>query len=472
MTDNRLRPAAANSLQLIKSWREWIDLQSESLEWQSAVTVRRRVVVDFVLPETAFETTAARAGIFVPLGFVAKGESAARPIARDEGGRLVPTLGRDRSTQLAQLILAEGAESLAEPLKSLLVGIPGATPDDAAARIEKLGNELLIAVKAGATYDPDILRLATHLVTNYLLFIEVDRRGSPHRVMSFEYELPVSHRRRGLRDIPQMLGWTATSIWAEVSASGRATYEVTVTAPEGTEISVAQLVLFPEYGESVATATANAVVAGTFVGPGTRPSARLSVGGVTSGRAFLRVDLAPSRAYILGVLVTAVFAAAILTVGFERLPQIITAVDASTALLLAGPTLFAALVARPRRGGPGTQLLAAARMVLLLTGLLTFLAAGTLVTTKSLPHLHEQWRALAIVAWVSSAILLVSVLSPGAALRARRARTRQARPHATGKDILEAGSQPRAGRRLPDEAVLPRLFRAWRARRKAEARDG
>lgn len=124
------------------------------------------------------------------------------------------------------------------------------------------------------------------------------------------------------------------------------------------------------------------------------------------------VRLRPDVRYPAAVLSGALFAAGVLSVGYLRLRFLTHHVDASVAVLLAGPALFGALVAAPRSTLPGAQLIVAARAALVVATVLTFLAAGALV---ALPYGDCQkvvWSSFSVAAWVVVVVLAYGVLRP------------------------------------------------------------
>jgi hypothetical protein len=388
-------------LALIASWPEWVLSRSERLEWSTTEIVSVTAVVEFVLPSAA-QASESNATVYLPFTTIPK-DSAVRTDVTDEAGARLATLPFTESNQITVDALLDGATQTAPSLRGderfarLIAEIVQTDPYTSVASLRAL--EEHVANTPLAT-DHFFRSLVDVLARDYLLVAALNDPDRPHRVITYRYDMPWTIR-RGIRQIPAMLGWTATAVYISFTLGRAAAYEAEISAPNGTYLSWVQLIDIPRAGARAVTA---------FVSP---RSVRLAVAGPQPslrGSALLR--LFPDRSYIAGVVITAVFAAAILTAGRFRLHAIKENVDATTTLLLAGPTLFSALVARVGRARPGAQLITVARAILLLTGVLTFIAAGTLVTTNGPPRLLVIWDILLAAAWLASGVLLPGALRP------------------------------------------------------------
>ncbi|WP_121247105.1 hypothetical protein [Solirubrobacter pauli] len=139
--------------------------------------------------------------------------------------------------------------------------------------------------------------------------------------------------------------------------------------------------------------------------------------------ALLAMQLTARPRYVAGILAAAALAAFALTAGRYAVPALVKEADAAVTLMLAGPTLFAGIIASPARGGVGAQLLWAARAVLRLTGLLVFAAAVALVVVQPAECIKSVWLVLAAGCWLSTLVLVVGLMSPGTHIRLRRIRS-------------------------------------------------
>jgi hypothetical protein len=434
---NSRRASALSTLSLMLSSREWLHARREAISLKSASTVRREVQVDFSLRGDRGDFADEEAGsyVYLPLAFIRKDHEAGSLVVQDETGARVPTLSEIESKayafeMLSALLDSEATDSHAldenAELKTLMLVIASAQPSQARVALDRLLEVDLDDADGG--YGRSLLALAKDFTESFPLLVEISAEDPRHRSLIFTTSPSTQSFRRGLRAIPRRLGWAPSSLWIAVpNLSYGRVYEITVDAPEGASISSARLLT---WGSNDGEKTVD--VADSFLGPTRTQTARLGITNPSAPEGWLVVELAPSRSYIAGALAVALLAAVMLTVGRQRLGVVTSSVDAATTLLLAGPTLFSTVVARPGRGTPADQLLVAARGVLVLAGVLTFLAAGSLVTVDSLSQLQSIWLALTLAAWVSAAILLVSLVSPVAGRRASKARRGSPIPHRVG----------------------------------------
>ena len=271
------------------------------------------------------------------------------------------------------------------------------------------------------------------LVDNQLIFIGDKSPSATPRVITVEYEeeisRPDSNRsiRSRLRSAAELLGWRDTSV--QMSAGDLGCAEITelrFQAPDGVGLSQATAVLLSPAGRVERyPAVVNPRSPGRFA-----TAALSSVPAWATG--YLQVKMRPDRGYPAAVTLTAVFAAVILTLGRVHLKTIHAdaALDPAITLLLAGPTVFAALIAQPGRGSPAARMLVGARFALILAGLWTFTAAAALVSYPYGETLRVMWLVLVIVSWVT-AFTLFGVFSPS--LRFLRARRQTADPKRTAR---------------------------------------
>lgn len=412
------------TLQMLISSRDWMHSREETITWRNAAIVDREIRIDFSLPESVQSVAEDQSYCYVPLTVIRKNHESTSLIVYDEAGNRVPALSATESMRYAAEIMVAVLEQIAdEPSvddlvarRNLVNEIAFADSDEANLALRRLGD---LTDGKGLKGEGGLLwSIASSFVDSFPLMVEIPAGNRGHRSFTFRTSVPMHRMRIGMSAILRTLGWTASSLWIDLPNLGRSqSYEVIVNAPEGAEISLARLIAWD------ASSASKVHTKKEFLGPGRLPFVRLGVVDIPpSSSALLAVDLAPNRSYSAGVLVTSLLAAIMLTVGWHQLGTVMTSSDAATTLLLAGPTLFSALVAQPGRGFLGAQFLIAARAVLLLVGLLTFMAAGTLVTIDSYSLLGTLWLILALLAWLCSAVLFVGVVSPGVDWRAAKAR--------------------------------------------------
>lgn len=417
-TPSEERLSADLSLRLLLSMQDWISSRREDIDWESRTSVRRETQIDFQLPADE-RSVAEEAGVLrMPLTLIRKDYDFGPLVVRDEHGDRLPTLSTVESTDYAgAMLLAAAARDeveVDEDLSALIMTVAGPNRSAAAAALPKL--ERLLEEQAGR--NALLARLADWFSYTFPLIVELESFPRGRRSLVFEAFLPARTSHTGLRTIPSLLGWTASTMRIDLPYLGAArTSEANLHAPEGASISAAQLRILRDTPEGPE------VTLDGFAGPQRTPAVRV---GFNRAQRFsngvLLVDLVPNRTYTGGVLLTALFVAAILTIGRARLGTVATEVDAAATVLLAGPTLFSALVARPGRGSAAAHFVTAARGVLVLSGLLAFVAAGSLVAVDSVACLRDIWLPLVVLSWLSSTVLLFSVISPGVILRMRQIR--------------------------------------------------
>lgn len=397
------------NLTLIGRWSTWVTRRSEVIDFPDRSTARRVTTVT-VAPDVLPDRPKLAGAEWLPLTSLRK-DKPGSIVVRDEAGALVPILNRAESEKLGGEILAALASALTdgraagdERLQRLIQSCATASAGDSTEATENL--HAFVANSTFDALDRDLFMfLARDVSTNYFLFAPFSvADGRARRLLTYETRQEVVSIRRSVRDLPRLLGWTSTSIWLATPVVGTgAVYEVSIAAPDRTYVVGARMVTLT--GERAATQVVKA-------SPGLPVT--LAVTGVAqNSNGVVAFDLAPSPSYIGGVLATAVLAAVVLTLGTLHVHTLVDRADAATTLLLAGPTLFAGLVAQPGRGSVGAQLLIAARGVLLLTGLLTFLAAATLVGVACSSIITQAWVVLTATAWTLVGILLLSLISPG-----------------------------------------------------------
>ena len=392
-------------------WSSWIHVRSESVEWISATTTHWNVAVEFS-PQRFRDEPADLRTLDLPLAMLDKETVERRPTVRNESGDRVPTLSianaNERSVEMVIGITALGnrdwnpGDALVDHFRSIVEAPPA-----------KAKAQLAALADCGHDIPKNAMWLLEVLARGHLLFVTVEAGSAIRNIATFEYSMHLPGPPVGIGAIGEKLGWTrATRTLSTAAVAQAASYEIAVAAPEGAAISKAEMSVSPSDWEPSMSATNHAAprIAGEFLGPGRRRAVRISVKGApTNALGVLRVEVSPDWAYPAVVLVTAVFAACLLTVGWLNLDVVRDETEAAVALLLAGPTLFAALVSRVGRAGPAAQFLVAARVVLLLSGLLTFIAAGSLVAADSESRQESLWAVLVALAWLTCIVLLFAV---------------------------------------------------------------
>jgi hypothetical protein len=214
--------------------------------------------------------------------------------------------------------------------------------------------------------------------------------------------------RRMIRRLIQRLGWRETRTFISLPAPLLAgAYELAVEVPEGVVLTRVRVIsLTPGIPTARIRQTGRlALIEIEDAGPG--------------WWGYVEVDQRAESAYPLAVFLTAATVALVLSGGLLRLRSLAESPEAAGAILLAIPALFATLVAQPGRGTPAARLLTGARVVLVLTGVLAYIAAVMLVFYPSdaarprlSPALDLFWFVDMIVAWSLVGLLTLPLFGP------------------------------------------------------------
>jgi len=120
----------------MKDWGGWIHRRVESIGLSDAKAERRRVSIDFTLPESCVAISTGSGGVslhFVPIAMLRKGPLTDFNL-RDESGNALPLLTKRRNGTLAASVLKLFAEERLAAAK----GAPTALPPEIAQDIEEI----------------------------------------------------------------------------------------------------------------------------------------------------------------------------------------------------------------------------------------------------------------------------------------------------------------------------------------------
>jgi hypothetical protein len=231
--------------ELIANPKSWVNRRVETTELLSHEETRRRVSVDFTLPDATLDELLIESGVAVPISALTK-QPRRNFDVRDESGRAIPVLGRQENGDLAHIALLNAAwvavggdppleafEMLAADLRQIVFR-PPEEAEDALAFFEGsavAGDPLRSAVLG----NPTCRSLLNTLWSNYVLFVVLTPGGPNRRIVKFSYgdefsKIPLSERlhprtiaRRLWRPdrvpffIPYQAGWRAASFHAEIA---------------------------------------------------------------------------------------------------------------------------------------------------------------------------------------------------------------------------------------------------------------
>jgi hypothetical protein len=239
-------------------------------------------------------------------------------------------------------------------------------------------------------------------------------RAEGRQFVRVTYDLAMDESRLSLRGVIESLGWSEKLFSLTVPGlEAPCPYEFEIETPDGIDLTDARTVTEPAGATTIAAQSRSARI-GRFV--------RVSQASVRPEAAIvLSVRMRPQRSYPFAVLLTASIATLILTWGWRRLGALADAPDAAVAVLLAVPVLFATLIAQPGRGSPAARLVTGARAILVVCGILTYLAAVVLVLypgqkgTQIIPLaglLRTVWFIDTAACWGLVFVLLAPLYGP------------------------------------------------------------
>jgi hypothetical protein len=386
----------------------WISCRSEQIDFLDERTLRRRVTVQFEVPDLDLpllhslpqppteaeddyddEAPPARQVFFAPIALLDKGYV---PFLRVESaaGETLPILQREDNEALAACVLqkvaqAELGRDRAEALKADLAAVAG---QEKAAVPEAARDSKVLGTLA------DELRCAFILATP-LMDIGVGEQC----VVSYTYERPAPFT----RDLQATLGWRPTVYTADVPLLGMSSsYDIDLRVPDDVLVSAAD-VEPEEKGVSRAVHCR---------GSGAHLHVRGAPRGVQGGRATL--ELVPRWEGVLMAALLVTFAnTLILGAGGVWTKEVNDADEVTAALLLGVPALLGAFLARPgehrlvSRLLIGVRTLVAASVVLSLAGIAVVVhASGKSMGAEG----KTAWWVLFAVSAVLTAIVAVGVI--------------------------------------------------------------
>jgi hypothetical protein len=418
----------------------WIHRRVETIQFVDERTVRRHVSVDFSLPfrrlvpfefsphmEMTPRTLEAPAPgatstassprerahpvYVVPIATLNKSVLTAFDL-RNEAGEALPLLTRTENSRVAGAALTAVAETyldrynrtLGDVLRADLHTVAGGEPSEARAALDRVLRAVGPEREARELLARDdrfnfLMRL---LATGFLVLVRLDDRMS-RRVIKFSYEEPFPRPRELMRTIFDHLNWTPTILsWDAPGAAYGASYHLEVELPS--DLEVMSCVLHTgdgrgDYRLINGTAARRAHVYVSQLARDATAQARVS----TRARRPGIVRAAPAVAALNALMMTG---------GGFRLKELSADSGGAAALLVLGPALLAAYVARPGEHGLVTELLLTVRRILFLSAAMAVAAASALVVQFQGRTLIGTWWTLTGVAWAAAILLTLSFILP------------------------------------------------------------
>jgi hypothetical protein len=399
----------------------WINRRVETIELLSHEETRRRVSIDFTLPEKKKTELDTEHGVVVPISVLTK-EARKNFDLRDENGGAVPVLGKKSNAALSHIAVMNAAlDALPEDpapeafdlLWSDLRQVVAATPEqaDEALSVFVWNAEAGDSLRSTIWQDDTCRSLLRLLQDNYVLFAVLDTGGPKRRILKYSYSEDFETTVEGSlseRLAPNVL-WERASrpdrihFLVECPAAWRAaSFHVEVAIPE--ELRVEAAVLADEEGEPVSDPTFNRNRASLYA---SEPLSEESVSDVF-------ITVAPEkRGRTMQAAATAVVVTSLLWLGVHSGLDAKEA-DAAVSLLLAGAALYSGITAVRGEHALVTKLFSASRRWLGVVGLAALVASASLAMQVPDPHPVGTWKIAAIAGAIASIRLVWSAIrAPG-----------------------------------------------------------
>lgn len=408
---------------------EWVNRRVETFELLGAGWARRRVSLDFQLPDELLGLKLEEELDAVPVTLMYKEPLLAFDIW-DEEGRPLPLASAARGLALGQAMLLAVAEELLDKVPTAAVGadlrmIAGGDPVLARSHLGRMkfaATEEFPALLAsvaehlGASEkeawnerrelmeDVIFVGLLNDLAENYLLLVDEKPSATRRRIFKFVYEHAVSSGEATAgRWLATRMGWTATRYGFRTPAANKArSYHCEMQAPPALEITQARLVagqvgvLDEQRGVRGIVHLHTARQLPTYVA-----SARFVVSLRSTRLGFLR------PAVVIGGLTCV-----LLWAGLWRLPELQRGAEATSAFLVLVPGLLAAYLAQAGEHEIASSLRSGVRIALVTSGACAITAGAMLVGSLRADILEFGWTALSILSSFCVALLLLAAFLP------------------------------------------------------------
>lgn len=389
---------------------EWVRRRVEQITFVDEGTVRRRVSVDFELPQ--WYATRHLPTWFAPLALLMK-----KPLVnfdlRDENEAVLPLLGSDGSQSVviaalityAASVLQERGLSLGVDVKQDLEAVAKCDLTEAEQAVSRLFEDRRSRdERRSLRRHPSMRGLAEDMAVNFPLLVGIDR-PTKRRVVKFSYleELP-----QPPRNLKRTLGWTSSTFVFPLGGIGMTrSYHCELGAPAELEIQEAELISFSGRRKKK-TSHKTRESCGEWVHLRASTTSPQSRGALISHLRAPPAGMPATSAFL------AVGISLLLTGGAVFHQRIADSADAASAILLTLPAAIAAYLGRPAHD-LSRRLLKGVRMLNWAIAVLVFLAAATMALGLKEDRgslILVAWASLAAVAWVITLILCLSAALP------------------------------------------------------------
>lgn len=401
---------------------KWLIRRNETVEFVGESRVQRNTIFECTIPDPPQGWPSERAfAQYLPLSLIVKEPLCGFDLTSGAGipCPLPPWDQRVWAVWSLLVVAAEGVlrrplpDSTVNRLRSIV-----SSEDPEARRIlnewdGSEGPDGLIGTELAS--DPVFRRLLEDLTSFTVLLVVAEPSDSPFRVFKLSFDEPIlwswaqRRRARGTTTrigLQRRLGWRRTPLEFLTPGLGDVnSYHFEIESPGGLEIVQARM-----YGLAHGKIAEKAEDTNAL---GSR--AHLHLRGLESETGTVIISMRPAQKGIMGAaLILGLFTAVLMTVGAFLPAQLLALhqqAGAAGGLLLLVPGIVAAYMATaPGEHVAVSKILLPVRVLLLLLGLICYLAAGTLVLRMHEESLSMTWKVFAVAAWACYLSFLVSRL--------------------------------------------------------------
>jgi hypothetical protein len=435
-SDNQLdEDLGVVTLEAFQDWR-WVERRVESVTFLDDTTVKRRVSVDFAVPEfwvSALPQNSGEPPTFrLPLALLRKQGLIGFDL-RDEAGEALPLLTREENSSIAQATLLQVARAIGEdPPTPMRGAVPKPIRDELKLITSGPAESALIVWSALErskefpdeepesaecrewrrllTNDDKFVRLARDFAEGFPLIVPVTCELGTRRILKYSYQTAVPPRRPSSRrrQLARSVGWRARTEQVDTPSIGQGgCFHLEVQAPEGLQITRGLLSPAKPVKPTVwQKALPDVIKLGSE-----RVHLHIAALGHAGGTAWVNFRARPaviSRAgFATGMLTTVA-----LTIAALAHSVLQSNIEPAVALLLLVPTALSIYVARPQEPIVTTGLLLGQRMLAACCGALAIIAASILVTGQTCRSAAggvtcEQWPA---TPWLLTALAVCAAI--------------------------------------------------------------
>jgi hypothetical protein len=395
--------------------RSWINRRVERIEYLDDRSVRRRISIDFTVPEDDWLHDGP---LHLPVGLFVK-EPLTNFSFTDERGEPLPMLTAEQNGAITTTVLRELARVPNEQLVDFIVDeyierLVFAHAADAKTRDDALFKIFQPGTHVGATlYGFLPFRvLAYDMAENFIVYVRVgpEEKGTRRIIkLSFDRGEIAARPRKPL----ERLGFVPVTDAFEIPAAGlAASYHVEIEPPADMRVAAAMFFGLRD-GEIVWRRTADALT----------PTAHLNLTYLDRGVGRVLIAVRAESAVLIGAALYSFLNAVALAFVLSRLGEFADqrSFDAVVAVLLAVPGAALAYIVRPGEHPIVSTFLRAIRLLALVAAITSFTAAMVLFAGYKEGQLYHWFRVLVPMASLCAAILVGSWLVQSAtSIRMRR----------------------------------------------------